>query len=188
MSRRSARVRIVGGQWGGRRIAVPAAGVRPSSDRARETLFNWLAPLLPGARCLDLFAGTGALGLEALSRGAAEAVIVERQRRVAAALRDALTGLGAADRARVEPADARAFLRRGPGAPFDLAFLDPPYAERGLLEACCRELALRGWLGAAAHIYIENEIGAGAPELPPGWEPIRRGRAGRSELTLIRCE
>ncbi|HKJ76990.1 MAG TPA: 16S rRNA (guanine(966)-N(2))-methyltransferase RsmD [Gammaproteobacteria bacterium] len=170
-------LRIVGGRWRGRRLTFPdAGGVRPTADRIRETLFNWLQPVVPGARCLDLFAGSGGLGLEALSRGAAEVVFVERDRRLADQLRANLETLGA-EGARVVQQDARTYLK-GPCRPFDLVFLDPPF-RRGALDALCQELAAGGWLAPGARVYLEHEAEAGPPDLPAGWELLRSKKAGQ---------
>ncbi len=185
--RRGSELRIIAGQWRGRRLPIPAqAGVRPTGDRVRETLFNWLAPALPGARCLDLFAGTGALGLEALSRGAAEVVLVERDRRIADGLRGNLTTLAATD-ARVEVADGAGYLQGRPTAPFEIVFLDPPYGS-GLLEVCCQRLATAGWLTPGAQIYIEDDRNAPPPTLPAGWRVHREGQAGRCRFRLLRAD
>ncbi|ABM63071.1 16S rRNA (guanine(966)-N(2))-methyltransferase RsmD [Halorhodospira halophila] len=186
--RRGSQLRIIAGQWRGRRLPIPAEiGVRPTGDRVRETLFNWLAPMLPGARCLDLFAGTGALGLEALSRGAAEVVLVERERRVADTLRRNLTTLGATQ-ARVECADGVHYLRNRPaGGPFEIVLLDPPYGT-GLLADCCHALATGGWLAPGAHIYIEDDRNTPTPPLPAGWHVHRQGRAGRCRFQLLRAD
>lgn len=169
--------RIIGGRWRGRRLTFPdAGGVRPTADRVRETVFNWLQPVIEGARCLDLFAGSGALGLEALSRGAAEAVFVERDRRLAARLRENLETLDAAA-AEVIQRDAGAYLN-GPARPFDLVFLDPPF-RRGALGPLCERLAAGGWLAPGAYIYLEGEAEAGPPTLPAGWECLRSKQAGQ---------
>ena len=121
------RIRIIGGSLRNSRLEVPdRPGLRPTPERVRETLFNWLAPVIAGSRCLDLFAGTGALGVEALSRGAARAQFVERDGRAVQALRANLARLKAAD-GRVAEADALAWLQ-GEAEPFDLVFLDPPFA------------------------------------------------------------
>ena len=125
---REGSVRIIGGRWRGTRLPVPdRPGLRPTSDRARETLFNWLQPMLPGARVLDLFAGSGALGLEALSRGARSAVLVERDRRRCERLRAVADRLDGGGAARIVHADALGFLRAPTGERFDLAFIDPPF-------------------------------------------------------------
>jgi 16S rRNA (guanine966-N2)-methyltransferase len=176
-------LRIIGGEWRSRKLGFPDAdGLRPTPDRVRETLFNWLAPRVNGARCLDLFAGSGALGLEALSRGAAEAVFVERDAKAAAALEANLVLLNAGGRGRVVRADAINFLRDG-GRPFDLVFLDPPY-RLALLEPALRLLAEGGWLAPEARVYLENAAEAGVPLLPEGWAIHRSQSAGQVAYAL----
>ncbi len=173
-------LRIIGGQWRGRKLAFPAIeGLRPTTDRVRETLFNWLAPRIEGSRCLDLFAGSGALGLEALSRGAAEAVLVERDARAAEALRQHLATLGSAA-GQVVQADALAYLD-GAAEPFDVVFLDPPF-RRDLLAPACERLASGGWLAPGAYIYVESE-GENPPAALP-WELYRDKRAGQVAYQL----
>lgn len=168
-------LRIIAGQWRGRRLTFPAIeGVRPSPDRVRETLFNWLQPWLPGARCLDLFAGSGAVGLEALSRGAAVVAFVDRDRRVTAAIEAHLHTLGS-DAGCVITADALRFLER-PAEPYDIVFLDPPFRQ-GLLAPCCEALA-GGWVHSGSRVYLEAEKGL-IPELPPGWKLERSKQAGQ---------
>lgn len=165
-------VRIIGGDWRGRRLRLPpGTAVRPTPDRVRETLFNWLAPLLPGAACLDLYAGSGALAFEALSRGAASAVLVEQDPALVAALEDCASELGA--EARIVAADARRFLARPAREAFDIVFLDPPYAEpvAALLGA------LRPWLASGALVYVERPRAEGLPALA-GLEWHRQARAG----------
>jgi 16S rRNA (guanine966-N2)-methyltransferase len=177
-------LRIIGGEWRGRRIRFPGeGGIRPTPDRVRETLFNWLMAKVAGSRCLDLFAGSGALGLEALSRGAAHATFVERDRRNVAGLREIASRL-APERSRVIEADALAWLG-GPSQPFDIVFLDPPFAD-GLLADAMRLLDARGWLAADAFIYLEMPAKAGAPALPAGWTMHRTGRAGAVGYHLAR--
>jgi 16S rRNA (guanine966-N2)-methyltransferase len=169
-------LRIIGGSWRGRRLRFPAAAlIRPTPDRVRETLFNWLGARVAGARCLDLFAGSGALGLEALSRGAAHLTFVERDPQAARELRARLAEWGAGD-AEVECGDALAFLAR-PARPFDIAFLDPPFAA-GLLEEAAALLETNGWLADAALIYVECGARAGVPPLPARWLPLKAKRAG----------
>jgi len=169
-------VRIVGGRWRGRRIRFPAdASVRPSPDRVRETLFNWLAPAIRGARCLDLFAGSGVLGFEALSRGAAHAVLVDRDRAVVRHLRETARTLGA-EGAEVVAADAMDWLHRGRG-PFDVVFLDPPF-DSGLLPSLLARLDQPGCLAPGAFVYVERPAREGPPALPAGWELHRSGKAG----------
>ena len=184
-ARPSGRLRLIGGDYRRRLLPVlDSPGLRPTPDRVRETLFNWLTAALPGARVLDLFAGTGALGLEALSRGAREATFVERDARVAAQLRENLATLGAEARGRVVDADAAAFLA-GPPVPVTLAFLDPPFRQ-GLAAPCCAALEA-GWLADDAFIYVETEAGL-APEVPATWRLHRELRAGDSHGRLYRRE
>jgi 16S rRNA (guanine966-N2)-methyltransferase len=173
--------RIIAGRWRRRRLHFPAeSGVRPSPDRVRETLFNWLMPVIAGARCLDLFAGSGALGLEALSRGAAEAVFVEREARLAAAIESHLRVLDAAG-GRVVVAGALAWLT-APASAFDIVMLDPPFAS-GLLASACERLEKGRWLTADSRIYLEYAAGA-APRVPENWQIVRTARAGRVAFAL----
>ncbi|NIR59249.1 MAG: 16S rRNA (guanine(966)-N(2))-methyltransferase RsmD [Gammaproteobacteria bacterium] len=170
-------MRIIGGQWRGRRFAFPdVPGLRPTIDRVRETLFNWLAPVIEGARVLDLFAGSGALGLEAASRGAAEVVQVDAAREVVERLEAYRRALDT-ERIRVVHADALAYLA-GAARPFDIAFVDPPFAAP-IIEPVCTQLEAGGWLVPGARVYIETEHRRGAPALPENWELVRSKRAGR---------
>lgn len=178
-------VRIIGGRWRGRRVnfaAVP--GLRPTPDRVRETVFNWLAPRLEGAQALDLFAGSGAFGFEALSRGAGRAVLVDADPAVAANLRQQGELLGA-DGLQVVRSDVLAFLS-GAASPFDLVFVDPPYG-KGLLARCCTALQERGWLQPEALVYLEAEAELGEPVLPADWELLRSKRAGQVGYHLARA-
>ncbi|UBB26189.1 16S rRNA (guanine(966)-N(2))-methyltransferase RsmD [Pseudoxanthomonas japonensis] len=176
-------VRIIGGRWRNTRLAVPdRPGLRPSSDRVRETLFNWLMPKLAGARVLDAFAGSGALGLEAVSRGAAQAVLVERDAGLAEALRQAVERLGAASQVRVEGADALAWLANAPGEPFDIVFLDPPFAD-GLWDAALRTLPRH--LSDDAWVYVESPREQ-ALAVPPDWRPHRDGQTRDVRYALYR--
>jgi 16S rRNA (guanine966-N2)-methyltransferase len=179
-------VRIVGGAWRGRKLRFPvAAGLRPTPDRVRETLFNWLQFEIPGTHCLDLFAGSGALGLEALSRGASSVTFVEADAKAAGALQAALHQFGGAGRATVESGDAFALLARPPPAAFDVVFLDPPYDRRWLGRAC-EALEQGGWLAPGAWIYLEDAASHGEPALPPGWTLHRSKRAGDVGYHLAR--
>ncbi|MGR4069960.1 16S rRNA (guanine(966)-N(2))-methyltransferase RsmD [Halomonas sp. LR3S48] len=182
----SGRLRIIGGEFRRRLLPVlDSPGLRPTPDRVRETLFNWLAATTPGARVLDLFAGTGALGLEALSRGAAEALFVERDVRVAHSLAANLETLGADERGRVHAGDALVLLAAGPAdiPPFSLVFLDPPFRQ-GLAEPCCERLE-QGWLTPDAWIYLETET-ALEVRVPATWSLHREVRAGDSTGRLYR--
>jgi 16S rRNA (guanine966-N2)-methyltransferase len=174
------RVRIIAGEWRGRRIAIPdGTAVRPTPDRVRETLFNWLQGVLPGARCVDLYAGTGALGFEALSRGAAEVTFVERDAVLVEALRATARQLKSAPR--IVRRDALAFLREPAAARFDVVFLDPPYSESiaPLLEI------LPPWLAPGALVYVERGRGEGLPAAASAtW--VKQSRAGAVDYGLLR--
>jgi 16S rRNA (guanine966-N2)-methyltransferase len=187
VSGRRNRLRIVGGSHRGRVLHFPdGRGLRPTADRVRETLFNWLQGEMSGVRALDLFAGSGALGLEALSRGAATAVFVERARPAVQALRENLRLLGLDDRARVVAGDARRFLV-GPPEPFDLVFLDPPFAD-DLLGEIARQLTEGGWLAAGAWIYLEQDSARDWPPLPEHWRAHRQTRAGQAACRLMQFD
>ena len=171
------RVRIIAGKWRSRIVRFPAAAqLRPTPDRVRETLFNWLGQRLDGLSCLDLFAGSGALGFEALSRGAKRVVMVESDRQIAAALRDSARELGAGE-LEVVNADAIAWLS-GPGERFDVAFVDPPYAS-DLARAALAALPAR--LNPGARVYAESPQPL---ELPPPWRALREDRAGAVRYAL----
>lgn len=182
---RLSRLRIIGGRWRSRHLSFPDTGtVRPTPDRVRETLFNWLAPVIEGARCLDLFAGSGALGLEALSRGAASVVFVEQDTRLVRTLRDNLARLGTGD-ARVVQAEALTWLQ-GTSSPFDVVLLDPPF-HQGLLAPVCAQLSMGGWLGKHALVYLESAR-TETPDLPGTWELRREKAAGEVYFRLFRSD
>ena len=173
-------VRIIGGKWKGRKLRI-AAGVRPTPDRVRETVFNWLARDLPGTRVLDLFAGTGALGFEALSRGAERAVLVERNRATARALAAQRDVLRAA--AVVEQADALDWLARSTEH-WHMAFLDPPF-DGGLLPAALAAVSPR--LTAPSLVYVESEDPLDALDVDAaGFAIHRAGHAGAVHYGLLR--
>jgi 16S rRNA (guanine966-N2)-methyltransferase len=177
------RIRIIGGSLRNSRLDVAdMPGLRPTAERLRETLFNWLAPTIGGARVLDLCAGTGALGIEALSRGAASVQFVERDARVARAIEQNLARLKQVDGV-VAALDAQAFLR-GTGRPHDLVLLDPPFA-LGLWEALAQQLEQGGWLATAALIYVESPR-AVMPVLPANWRLQRESQAGDARGALYR--
>ena len=178
----SGSVRIIGGRLRGSKLPVAdRPGLRPTSDRVRETLFNWLQPVLPGARVLDLFAGSGALGFEAASRGAASVVLVESDAALAATLREQATRLRV-DTVQVRHADAVAWLRQEADGTFDVAFLDPPF-DAGLWESAAVALAPR--LAPGAWVYVESPAGI-RPSLPAGWHPHRGGSTRDVEYALFR--
>jgi len=176
------RIRIIAGEWRGRLIEIPdGTVVRPTPDRVRETVFNWLRESLVGARCLDLFAGTGALGFEALSRGAAEAWLVEQDAQLVDALRATAGKLGATPR--IVRRDALAFLREPPAARFDVVFLDPPYAAP--LEPLLG--LLPPWLAPRALTYVERPRSEGLPAVAAAqW--AKQSYAGAVEYGLLRFE
>jgi 16S rRNA (guanine966-N2)-methyltransferase len=180
-------VRIIGGIWRGRRVHFPdLPALRPTPDRVRETLFNWLQHSLHGTRCLDLFAGSGALGLEALSRGAAEVVFVEQFPAASRTLQEQLVRLGGDGKARVMEMGAARFLRSTP-KPFDVAFLDPPFGT-GALAEYIPMLDEGGWLKPGGLVYLENERTAGAPTLPDHWELLKSKSAGEVGYHLARIK
>ena len=176
-------LRIIGGTWRGRRLRFPPQeAIRPTPDRIRETLFNWLGPRIVGARCLDLFAGSGALGLEALSRGAAQVTFVEREHQAARELRARLTEWGAVG-GQVEQTEAVRFLG-GAAVPFEIVFLDPPF-DSGLLPRVATLLEEKHWLSANALIYVETDARGGLPALPGTWASTRAKQAGAVGYHLL---
>ena len=174
-------LRIVGGKYRSRVLRVPSRpGLRPTPDRVRETLFNWLGQDLAGLACLDLFAGSGALGFEAASRGAARVVLVEKDRVALAELERSLAALGAAQ-VSIVAGDAHAFLKRRP-ARFDVVFLDPPFRQNDL-PAILAELAPQ--LQAGARVYVESD----APvAVAPPWTELKRAKAGQVSYQLLRWD
>ncbi|WP_145477950.1 16S rRNA (guanine(966)-N(2))-methyltransferase RsmD [Stenotrophomonas rhizophila] len=176
-------VRIIGGKWRNTKLPVPLApGLRPSSDRVRETLFNWLMPWLGGARVLDLFAGSGALGLEAISRGAAQATLVERDAALARQLRESVAKLGAQGQVEVVQADALHWLAQRPSGLADIVFIDPPFGD-GLWDAALAGLGPH--LAADAWLYLESPAGQ-TLRLPPGWLLHREGGTREVGFALYR--
>ncbi len=176
-------VRIIGGRWRGTRLPVPdKPGLRPTSDRVRETLFNWLQMQLPGAQVLDLFAGSGALGLEAVSRGAALAQLVEMDQGLAQALRVATQRLNAAEQVAIHGVDARRFLADWTGPKFDIAFVDPPFAAglwSEVLPLLMGQMTADGWL------YVESPADL-APDPGPEWALHRENRTREVRYALFR--
>ncbi|ALB64451.1 Methyltransferase [Cronobacter condimenti 1330] len=178
----SGQIRIIGGQWRGRKLPVPdSPGLRPTTDRVRETLFNWLAPYMVGARCLDCFAGSGALGLEALSRYAAGATLLEMERGVAQQLQKNLATLKSSA-AKVVNTNTLNYLNQN-GEPHDIVFVDPPF-RKGLLEETLHLLETRGWLAPQALIYVESEVENGLPPVPDHWQLHREKVAGQVAYRL----
>jgi len=178
-------VRIIGGAWRGRRIAFPdLPGLRPTPDRVRETLFNWLQQSVAGACCLDLFAGSGALGIEALSRGARELVFVEQAPAAVRTLREQLSRLGCSSNANILEMGAARYLRTPPRR-FDIIFLDPPFGKDALPEYVAL-LDAGGWLPNGGLVYLENAKSAGVPSLPPHWDLLKSKFAGEVGYHLAR--
>jgi 16S rRNA (guanine966-N2)-methyltransferase len=187
MSPRSNQVRIIAGQWRGRKLSFPdVQGLRPTSDRIRETLFNWLAPLLPGASCLDLFAGSGALGFEAASRGAARVVMVDRDRDVVQALRDNQQRLSAS-MIEIVHQDAKSYLSAEDGE-FDVVFLDPPFGDTTLLTQSIAMLHECGFIKEGGSVYLEMPVKAEPPAIPENWRPYREKTAGQVSYSLYRYQ
>ncbi|WP_344958581.1 16S rRNA (guanine(966)-N(2))-methyltransferase RsmD [Zobellella aerophila] len=179
-------IRLIGGQWRGRKLPVlNSEGLRPTSDRVKETLFNWLMFDVRGTVCLDLFAGSGSLGFEALSRGAQRLVMVEKEARVARQLELNLASLPGAE-GKVINSDAQTYLA-GPPEPFDLVFLDPPF-HQDLLSQVCTRLEQDGWLAPEARIYIEREQISNEPALPGNWRRLKDKRAGQVSYQLYQRE
>ena len=178
------KLRIIGGSLRGSKLAVPdAPTLRPTPDRVRETLFNWLMPVIDGARCLDLFAGTGALGIEALSRGAAWTDFVETDMHLAQALRENLQRLKQTQAA-VRSGDALTLLRTPPSPSYDIVFVDPPFSA-ALWEPVAHTLEAFGWLRAGAFIYLEMPALL-RPALPEAWDLHRESAAGAVRYALYR--
>jgi 16S rRNA (guanine966-N2)-methyltransferase len=176
-------LRIIAGVWRGRKLVfAPVAGLRPTPDRVRETLFNWLGLSLQGARCLDLFAGSGALGLEAVSRGAAAVVLVDADPLVVRTLHQQVCLLDTRQ-VHIVQATCERYLQ-GPAEAFDMVFLDPPYRQ-GALPGCMELLEQRGWLAPDAWIYLEAERGL-EPPLPANWELYRSKTTGQVGYHLVR--
>ena len=181
-------MRIIGGKFKGRALRAPASqSVRPTSDRLRETLFNILAHAhddpVPGARVIDLFAGTGALGLEALSRGAAHVLFVDQGAEARALLRENVETLGVAGLCRIFRRDATK-LGDAPADRFGLAFLDPPYGQ-DLAGPALAALRDGGWLAPRALCIVEERESAAVP-VPAGFVEVDRRTAGESQLALLR--
>lgn len=176
------KLRLIGGQWRGRVLPFPEVnGLRPTGNRIRETLFNWLMPTLPGSRCLDLFAGSGALSLEALSRGAAHATLIEQHPLAIQQLRDNMQTLQTTA-AQIIQADGLAWLRQTPAQPFDLVFLDPPF-DANLWRPAALALEKGGWLAEQSLIYVECPS-HNLLSMPENWAVHRHKQAGQVQYCL----
>ncbi|MGY0218206.1 16S rRNA (guanine(966)-N(2))-methyltransferase RsmD [Endozoicomonadaceae bacterium StTr2] len=182
-SRSGGLLRIIAGEWRSRKLPVASVeGLRPTPDRVRETIFNWLMADVPGARCLDGFAGSGALGLEALSRGAARLVALEFSKPAAQQLSNNLRTLSA-DNASLHQTDAVSWLDKKATEVFDLVFLDPPF-RKGFLQPVCQKLNDNGWLSQGAKVYIEAESELGQLPVPENWEQLKCKTAGQVSYYL----
>ncbi len=180
---RQSQLRIIAGEWRSRRFSfTEQPGLRPTPDRVRETLFNWLSGDIEGAHCLDPFAGSGALTLEALSRGAAQVLACDLSREVVATLRGHLQTLHC-ERGEVRQQDALGLLAGTPEAPFDVVFLDPPF-HQDLLIPACTALEANGWLSANALIYTESETAPERLSWPANWQLHRNKKAGQVWYSL----
>ncbi|ROL77235.1 16S rRNA (guanine(966)-N(2))-methyltransferase RsmD [Pseudomonas vranovensis] len=176
-------LRIIAGEWRSRRLGFPdAPGLRPTPDRVRETLFNWLAPHIEGAKVLDAYTGSGALYLEALSRGAGDSVALDSNPAAIASLRQNLETLRC-PRGQVIQTDAQRYLQGEPKLAFDLVFLDPPF-NQGLLPTTCALLEERQWLAENAWIYTESETPPSTLQLPGNWRLHREKKAGQVYYAL----
>lgn len=176
-------VRIIAGKWRGRKIQFPTvAGLRPTPNRIRETLFNWLAPYIHDARCLDLFTGSGALGFESLSRGAAHVLCLEKDREAYQMLRTNAERLNA-DAMEIQENDALIWLTAPPqqllepSTPFDIIFVDPPYALKALSK-CFALLENQAWFTINTLIYFESDVPIELLTLPVTWEILKKKKAG----------
>lgn len=173
----SGQVRIISGLWRGRKLPVhDAEGLRPTTDRVKETLFNWLAQDIPRAKCLDLFAGSGGLGFESASRQAEKVTMLEMNPQAFAQLKTNIAALKASNIEAINT-DTLAYLKQ-PGQAYDVVFIDPPFRQ-GLLQETVQLLEQNGWLAANAMIYIESEKELPLTELPESWQLYREKLAGQ---------
>ena len=178
------RLRIVAGNWRSRLLEIAdVPGLRPTSARIRETVFNWLAPRIDGARCLDLFAGTGALGLEALSRGATACDFVEKSSKAAKTLRRNIASLEAKS-ATVFEGSAEKFLEQPGATKYEIVFLDPPFAA-AMLADLCRLLEASEVLAGGARIYVEEDRNQPMFDMPDGWQVLKSKESGNVRYSLL---
>ena len=183
-TRKLHQVRIIGGQWRGRKLSfTPADGLRPTGDRIRETLFNWLAPTIEGARCVDLFTGSGALGLEALSRGAIHCDFVDSSNATLSQVSDHLKTLVAVNRSRCHPVSAQQFLQMATQA-YDIVFIDPPFMQQ-LVGPICETLTKKQLLSSDALVYVETGAMEPPAKVPLGWKIHREKVAGSVAYRLF---
>ncbi|NOY71485.1 MAG: 16S rRNA (guanine(966)-N(2))-methyltransferase RsmD [Gammaproteobacteria bacterium] len=185
MRKLNQQVRIIGGNWRGRKLYFPyIKDLRPSSDRVRETLFNWLSPHIVNSRCLDLFAGSGALGLEAASRGAEQVFLVDKSPEVVAALKNSISLLNAENTVTAVCEDAEHFISRHQQQPFDIIFLDPPFARKEQRQFTYH-LIKNKLTQQNTRIYIETDAGNHAPEMPQCWSILREKTTRQVRYQLV---
>ena len=178
-------LRIIGGKHRGRKLSFPdAAGLRPTADRVRETLFNWLQNDVTGAHCLDLFAGSGAIGFEAASRGAGSVIFVEADHSVAKSIKTNAELLDMQSVISVIKSKASSWLAQYKGHRFNIVFLDPPFAQQ-LLSQTIELMAAKDLIAENGYIYIERELNQQLPQLPENWRVIRDKTAGQVAYSLI---
>jgi 16S rRNA (guanine966-N2)-methyltransferase len=176
-------LRIIGGKWRSRKLQFKGTeGLRPTTDRIRETLFNWLSPYIYDAQCLDVFSGSGALGLESLSRGANSVIFLEKNKLAAQSIKQNLSLLQA-DQGHVFHADSLDWLGLTNGQTFDIVFLDPPF-HKGLVSPCCQLLEKNGWLSENALVYVEMEAGETIMPLPASWHLLKEKQGGQVQFKL----
>ncbi len=182
-ARGGGQLRIIAGEWRGRKLPVAdLPGLRPTSDRIRETVFNWLNMHVPGAHILDCFSGSGALALEALSRGAESATLLEKATPAAQTLKKNLSTLKA-NNARVINTDSLIWLQRMASQAFDVIFLDPPF-RMGMLEECCKLLEANGYLHEQTLVYIEVEKELAPLPVPAHWQPVKSKTGGQVSFSI----
>jgi len=180
-------LRIIGGKWRSRKLAFnPQPGLRPTADRVRETLFNWLAPAIQDARCVDLFSGSGALGLEALSRGAASCDFVDTSRTTLKQIEQHLKTLDAVSYGNCHLQSAERFIASSPGS-FDIIFIDPPF-DLNLVDPVCQQLEQSNLLAKEAWLYVETARANATPQVPESWQLHRDKNAGDVAYRLYHCE
>lgn len=182
------RLRIIGGEWRSRQLPFPDVdGLRPTTDRVRETLFNWIQHAIPGARCLDLFSGSGALGFEALSRGAGKVIMVENNAKASFQLKENAKTLNA-NQAEIYHGDGLQFVHEEQ-VPFDVIFLDPPFG-KGFLQDCVNSINENQLIRNNGLVYIESEHDLNELNVPSHWHPHREKKAGQvvSRLYVIEEE
>lgn len=176
------KLRIIGGQWRGRVLSFPSIeGLRPTGNRIRETLFNWLMPILSGSRCLDLYAGSGAMGFEALSRGAKHCQLIELNSEAAKQLCNNANSLRT-DAAKIIRGNTLQLLKKTAEKPFDIVFLDPPFAAN-LWKQTAEQLEDNDWLKEGSHIYMEAPVNLIEP-LPASWQLQKQKKAGQVQYSL----